>query len=66
MRPGEPDTRPRLTCSACHGEGHVIGPCKTCHGAGNVRTKTSSYACPDCGNFRCLRCGGSGREIANG
>lgn len=64
--PATADNRPRITCTVCRGDGHVVGPCKACAGAGYVRTKTSSYACPDCGNSRCLRCGGTGREIVNG
>lgn len=63
---GQPDMRPRITCTACRGGGRVVGSCATCGSAGYVRTITAAHACPDCDNARCRRCGGSGREIVNG
>lgn len=64
-----PDDRPRITCTACAGAGRTKSACATCDGIGIVYP-SSGYAigwhgCPDCSNQRCLRCGGTGREIVN-
>jgi hypothetical protein len=56
-------------CSVCKGDGKVIEDCETCGGKGhssvglvNGENLLSWYACHDCGNRRCVRCGGDGLE----
>jgi RecJ-like exonuclease len=54
-------------CRVCNGKGQVNTHCTTCGGKGRTRVDLTTgrqllelYACHDCGNFRCVACGGDG------
>jgi DnaJ-class molecular chaperone len=51
-----------LACEPCKGSGKVKGPCTTCDGRGYIVLTQAFYACHDCGNHRCVKCGGSGQR----
>lgn len=51
-----------LLCKPCSGSGKVKSRCETCYSKGYVNAPghTTFYACHDCGNLRCVHCGGDG------
>jgi hypothetical protein len=56
-----------LKCTTCTGRGKVASDCKTCGSKGwtdidftNGKELFKGYACHDCGNLRCVKCGGEG------
>jgi RecJ-like exonuclease len=66
-RPPSPPLPPG-TCTHCKGKRRIHEECKTCGGAGYTsislesgETLSHPYACHDCANFRCHKCGGEGR-----
>lgn len=56
-----------IKCKTCNGAGKVKSKCITCDNKGYSSISlygaidlTSYYACHDCGNLRCVTCGGEG------
>ena len=64
----QPLPPPPLVCTGCLGAGKVSSACATCGGHGSVFPEgfQNFFLCRDCGNARCLRCGGAGRESTHG